>query len=65
MDCMTKMMKNKRCNTTFIIELFFPADEKSIKHMFARENTARERYNQNVSQNIMDRDGLYDETDKK
>ena len=45
--------------------LHFEADAKSMKHMFVKENMARERYNMSVSQNSRDRDGLYDDEEKK
>jgi Mg-chelatase subunit ChlD len=44
--------------------MHFEADDQHMHHMFSRETVARERFNMNVSQNIRERDGLYDEEEK-
>ena len=44
--------------------MHFDANEKDMKQMFAMESMARGRYNLRVSENVMDRDGLFDEDEK-
>jgi hypothetical protein len=45
--------------------MHFEADDQHMHHMFSRETVARERFNMNVSKNIKDSEGLYDEDEKK